>query len=363
MNFKIRNVFPVLSVFCLAFYTQCVFSQKPAATIENVVIHHAKEDDEDLSSDFPIIHTGNAAADIKINTLLQTRFFGKPLDARMKLTISQNFNPTGDQVFGYDTQISDRVVGIVIKQHRLNNAMSLNGYDQTFPFLFDPRSGQQFSPLVLFSTEGVLRFLGKAFPGLRQSYNETMDRYVEGFSKLKIPAQREQCECDCEGMLQDVFRKSLVTFRFSSEGVTLTMDGCNWQNPGPHDVYSFTIPIDDVRPWLSDYGRYMIDGGTVVNLPAQHILFQATVGSNIYATMVLRTDGNQLTGYEIYNRVGSIINLRGTVNGTQYTFDELSPEGVSIATFKATRNGAAMNGTWIKGDKSRTLPFSAMQYE
>lgn len=354
----------MVAIFCLTICSQTTFAQKAAATIENFSIHHAKEDDEDLSSDFPVIHTGNATADGKINNFLQTRFLGHTLDEKTKLALQQNFSPTGDQVYAYDTQINDRFIGVTIKKYHVNNSMSLNGYEQTFPFLFDPRAGQQFSQFALFSEEGVLQFLGRAFKGFRDSYNATMDRYIDGFSKLKLAAQKEQCDCDCEGMLQDVFRNNLVTFKFSKEEINLTMDGCSWQNPGPHDVYSFTVSMSDVRPWLSDYGKYMIDGGPPASLPTQsRMLFQATLGGNINATIILQLKaGNQLTGYEIYNRIGAIINLRGTVNGTNYTFDELSPEGVPIATFKASGNGATMTGTWIKGDKSRSLPFTASQY-
>lgn len=346
------------------FCTQIAFAQKSSATIENFTIHHAKEDDEDLSSDFPVIHTGNAAADSKINNLLQTRFFGHPLDEKTKRIVQQNFTATGDHVYAYDTQIGERFIGITIMQHHVNNAMSLNGYEQTFPYLFDPRTGQQFSQVALFSDEGVVQFLGKAFHGFREAYNETMDRYMDGFSKLKTAAQKQQCDCDCENMLQDVFRNNLVTFKVSNEDVSISMDACSWQNPGPHDVYSFSIPMNDVRPWLSDYGKYIVGGGPPASLPTEpRMLFQATLGGNINATIILQPKaGNLLTGYEIYNRVGAVINLRGTVNGVQYTFDELSPDGLPIATFKASRNGAAMTGTWTKGDKSRSLPLTAIQY-
>jgi len=342
---------------------QLAFAQK-LASVENFSIHHAKEDEEDLSSDFPIVHTGDALADEKINKFLQTRFFGHPLDEKTAVNVRRNFRATGDQVYAYGTQISDRFIGVTIKKYHVNNSMSLNGYDETFPFLFDLRTGEQFSLSAFFSDEGVLRFLAKAFRGFRESYHETMDRYIDGFSKLKPAAQKQQCGCDCEGMLQNVFRNNLVAFQFSKEAISLSMDACNWQNPGPHDVYSCSIPFNDARPWLSDFGKYMIDHGTPVALPTQsRMVLQATIGSNIYATMVLlaKPDG-QVNGYEIYNRIGDIINLRGTINGTQYTFDELSPEGLPIATFKAARNGTAMTGTWIKGDKSRSLPFAANQY-
>jgi len=372
MKFRMKNIFLVRMhsanllrtcfVLSLVGCTQLAVAQKPAP-VENFSVHHAKEDDEDLSSDFPIVHTGNGLADTKINNLLQTRFFGHPLDEKTSLRIRQDFRATGDQVYAYDTQINERFIGITIKKYHVNNSMSLNGYAETFPFLFDPRTGEQFSSSALFSEEGVLRFLGKAFHGFRESYNKTMDRYIDGFSKLKLAAQKEQCDCDCEGMLQDVFRNNRVTYQFSREGVSLSMDACNWQNPGPHDIYSFSIPMNDVRPWLSDYGRYMLDGGPPSPPAPSYMLFQAMVGSNIYATMVLQVNpGNQITGYEIYNRIGDIINLRGTVNGTHYTFDELSPEGLPIATFNASRNGATLTGTWIKGDKSRSLPFAANQY-
>jgi len=373
MNFRIKNSFVVRvhsanllqTCFLLSVVvcTQPAFAQK-SASVENLSVHHAKEDDEDLNSDFPIVHTGNDVADEKINSLLQTRFFGHLLDEKTTLDVRRNFRATGDQVYAYDTQISERFIGITIKKYHVNNSMSLNGYDETFPFLFDPRTGDQFSPSAFFSDEGVLRFLGKAFHGFRESYNKTMDRYIDGFSKLKPAAQKEQCNCDCEGMLQDVFRNNRVTFQFSKEGVSLSMDACNWQNPGPHDVYSCSIPINEVRPWLSDFGKYMIDNGAFAALPRQpRLLLQATLGGNIHATMVLQVKpDNQVSGYEIYNRIGDIINLRGTVNGTHYTFDELSPEGLPIATFSASRHDTTMTGTWIKGDKSRSLPFAANQY-
>lgn len=351
----------LLIVTCVQFAA----AQKPAITIENFNIHQAKAnaDGEDLDSKFPIVHTGNNASDAKINNLLQTRFFGRLLDEKAKASVRQDFTPIGDQVFDYTTQINERFVGIVIKQYHTINTMSLNGYNENFPFIFDPRSGQQVSPLTFFSEDGVLLFLGKAFHGFRESYNQTMDRYLEGFSKLKAKAQAETCDCECEPVLLDAFRNNLVTFNFSKESLELDMDACSWQNPGPHDVYSFSIAMSDVRPLLSDYGKYMIDGGPEVDLPTSpYTLFEGTVGDAINMTFVLHQTNGTLSGYEIYNRIGTLIKLSGTVKGAQYTFDELTPEGTSLATFKAILDGATMTGTWTKKDLSRSLSFSAVKY-
>jgi hypothetical protein len=104
-------------------------------------------------------------------------------------------------------------------------------------------------------------------------------------------------------------------------------------------------------------------GGTAVT--GQTKFFRGSIGSNLGLQMKLTRDGEQVTGNYFYQRVGTRIELKGTVDKTgNLTLDEYDPAGKQSGSFKGlwrTDNEDGLDsiaGNWSKPGGDKKTAFS-----
>jgi len=92
--------------------------------------------------------------------------------------------------------------------------------------------------------------------------------------------------------------------------------------------------------------------------------FKGSIGSTLGLQMKLVREGEKLTGSYFYQRVGTPINIRGTIdNGGNVVIDEFDSAGSQTGTFqgvwKEDENGLiAIAGNWTKPNSDKKTAFS-----
>lgn len=106
-----------------------------------------------------------------------------------------------------------------------------------------------------------------------------------------------------------------------------------------------------------------ISGGKI---PAGKI-FRGSIGDN-RLQMTLDRDGDQLSGTYFYQKVGTDISLKGSINAHgDFTLNEFDSAGKQTGEFKGKWNEpvelpfASLEGTWAKPNSKQTLSFYATQ--
>lgn len=106
-----------------------------------------------------------------------------------------------------------------------------------------------------------------------------------------------------------------------------------------------------------------ISGGEVPNGK----IFRGSIGGS-RLQMTLNRDGDKLSGTYFYQKVGSDISLKGSINGQgDFTLQEFDNSGKQMGEFKgkwtepAGLPSASLEGTWSKPNSKQTQPFYATQ--
>jgi uncharacterized protein DUF3298/peptidoglycan-N-acetylmuramic acid deacetylase PdaC-like protein len=96
--------------------------------------------------------------------------------------------------------------------------------------------------------------------------------------------------------------------------------------------------------------------------------FRGSIGNTLGLQMKLTREGDKLWGSYFYQKVGTKIDLRGTVDGNGYvTLEEFDPEGKQTGVFKGiwqTNNDdglVAIAGNWTKPNGDKKTAFSLHQ--
>lgn len=96
-------------------------------------------------------------------------------------------------------------------------------------------------------------------------------------------------------------------------------------------------------------------------------IFRGSVGDN-KLQMTLHREGDKLSGTYFYQKVGSDISLKGSINSQgDFTLQEFDNNGKQTGEFKGKWSEAAglpsatMEGTWAKPNSKQTLSFYATQ--
>lgn len=103
-------------------------------------------------------------------------------------------------------------------------------------------------------------------------------------------------------------------------------------------------------------------GGAIANGETKY--FKGSIGSTLGLQMKLLREGDKLTGSYFYQKVGTRIELRGTVDaGGSVALEEFDPSGKSTGSFKGTwktgENGLIeIEGNWAKPNGDKKTPFS-----
>jgi hypothetical protein len=331
-------------------------------------LHKSKPDsEEDIDSRFPIIKSNKPEVARNMNTMLQMETFGMLLTEKRKADLlkTQDENPFARTNLNYSvTKISARFLYVDILTYHLRNSMSLNGDYATKRYYFDAQTGQRIHFRDFFTDAGYAQLTKRGIEGFRGSFVNTMKRYQgDDFSLEKVQELNEECECDCLEHINKAFCSIDLLFDSPAGSIVFTMPDCDWMNPRQHDMYRAELTLTEAKAWLSDYGKYIVLGGTpVVNPSPYYKLWKGTLGGKIATTFYLWPDcsGTTIRGLEVYDSFGACILLGGSVKGQAFSFGELDGNGKAVATFDVMLQYGKLTGTWKKTDGSKTMTFEAM---
>jgi hypothetical protein len=342
-------------------------AQPKKITADPLWLHQANPDEDDIDSRFPIIQSSDPAVAQNINMVLQMAQFGYVFNDLRKADLlkAQGADPSSRTNLDYTfTPQTDRLITIDISTFYRNNTMSMNGYYTTKRYYFDTDTGQQIHYKQLFTEAGYHKLTVQGIDGLRASFIEVMKRYDSKFdgSQESINNLDAECECNCAAHINNAFCSDETTIDLSPNALTISTSDCDWMNPRSHDTYQVQIGKDKIMLLLSDYGKYVLFGGTpVVNPSPLYKLWRGTLGGKIKISFMLKAgcDQSKITGSEIYDKHGVCIPLAGRYGNQTLIVDELDDKGNKLATIEATLKDGKLTGMWKKADGSKTLVLEA----
>ncbi len=124
-------------------------------------------------------------------------------------------------------------------------------------------------------------------------------------------------------------------------------------------------PNEESAAGSGDVERLHPESGVVS--PVQTRFFKGSIGNALDLQMKLVRDGDKLTGAYFYQKVGTKIGLRGTVDqGGNMVLEEFDPAGKKTGVFKGLwqENGDGVieiAGNWIKPSSEKQIPFKLLQ--
>jgi hypothetical protein len=331
-------------------------------------LHKSKPDaEEDIDSRFLIIKSNKPEVERSINTMLQMETFGMLLTERRKVDLlkAQDENPFARTNLSYSiTKVSARFLYVDILTYRFRNSMSLNGDYVTKRYYFDAQTGQRVHFRDFFTDAGYAQLTKRGIESFRGSFVNIMKRYQgDDFSLEKVQELNEECGCNCLEHINKAFCSTDLLFDSPAGSIVFTMPDCDWMNPRQRETYRTELTLTEAKAWLSDYGKYIVLGGTpVVNPSPYHKLWKGTLDGKIATTFYFWPDcnGTTIRGLEVYDSFGASIPMGGSAKGQTLSFGELDGNGKAVATFDVTLQNGKLTGTWKKADGSKTMTFEAV---
>ena len=337
-------------------------------TADTLWIHKANPDDEDLNSFFPVIKCdAKPTLAESINKTLQMEELGFILNEKGKAQLKsqpKDVDQRINRVYAI-RYANDRLLTVDIGHFERTSAMTLAGNDIYHRYYFDAQTGTPVSIRSFFTDAGFAQLNNNIVPLLRQSFIQTMRRYQEDFSAEKEKDLDTDCGCQCTDNINHSFcaGAGIVDGFTSSKPLTYSINSCHWTNPGnPNDFYRAIVSIAEVKPFLSDYGKYIFLGGTpVTNNVGYNTIWKGKIGEKIPISFSFKatcTPG-EIKGLEVYDNYGVCIPINGKFDGRILTIHELAPDGKTVATIEATFQSGKFAGQWKKADGTKTLAFTA----
>jgi len=142
--------------------------------------------------------------------------------------------------------------------------------------------------------------------------------------------------------------------------VVIALVACNWRKSQTvNQPNEGSAPVNATAPTSNAPAA----GGTAASVPAK--FFKGSIGSNLGLQMKLIRDGEKVTGSYFYQKVGTRIELKGTIDKTgSLTLDEFDTGGKQSGLFKGvwrtgTEDGLdSIAGNWSKPGGDKKTAFS-----
>ncbi len=323
------------------------------------LLYKTKDDEEWFDSEFPLISTARRNVDELMNNALQAEVLGMVLnDKNFKVATAKGRDP--DWNFGYRVYTNvPRLLMVTITSRHVYSTMSIRSDDRNMGFYFDLKSGKQVWIKELFSEVGYSQLKSKLSAGFTEAIKkEALSLFADNKGNITEPEDKKSVD-ECVGSVSQMICNELFVMTPDQGNFIFSMGNCRMMNPGPRDEYRVTISAKDLKPMLSPYGKYLMFGETEVTSGTVYGMWKGTIGTYPFTFILEPTcSPNELMGTEFYDRQGISLHIDGKLDGGKIVFNEYD-KGKVVGTLTGVIEGNSINGTWTKGDKSKTLPFKA----
>jgi len=345
------------------------FAQTSVVNADTLWIHRmASTEDEDLDSYFPLLKCkAKPALAERINKTLQMEELGFVLNEQRKASLQkqpENVDERLNVIFTISYPNS-RLIIVDIGRFERTTRMALSGNYKYQRHYFDAVTGDPVYLKSFFTEDGFVRLNAKVTALLRKSFIETMKKYTPEFTASGEKAFDEECGCNCTKNIDHSFCNGSGSMDFlPGGGITYSINSCHWMDPGnPDDHYTASFTAEQIRPLLSEYGKYLTAGGTYVTSSSPfYRVWKGNIGGKIPVTFILYASCSpgDITGLEVYDKFGTSIKMGGTFSNNRLKISELTADGNPVAIVEATLQEGKLIGSWTKADKSKTLAFEAV---
>jgi hypothetical protein len=305
---------------------------------------------KDLSNDtvsFPMIQTPQKPeAAKKMNAALKADW---GFDAYAKNPWIE-YRPVEEASFGYKVGINNgRALSMEIESQYSACGLHITRYD----YNFDSRTGAPVDLNKIFGADGQVK-LNKA---LAKTWKATLKAASMDPNESRAD-EYKTCLVDNEKITAASIERILLV----NEGIKFWINGCLEgtaydfevdRGHGPH-VYS----LGQLLPMLTPYGfSLFVDKQTG---PTQNLLRGTVDGKYpISLTLLPGKDANSITGMIVYDRVGTPIQVEGTMNGNQITFHEFEKPDEYLSNIEVSWDGAKLTGSFTNVKTKKQMSFEA----
>lgn len=320
---------------------------------------------------FPWIVGGPPGAAERINSYLHDAYF-QTLPAsdskETKVKVLQGMDTI--ESLGIKTMNGGRMVRVSLEEEGCG-AYCSSGISN---FDFDAESGRPVSALDLTLLDARARLQQKA----HKAHIKEIEKFVAGLKrdmrksgagKTRIQDQIELYE-SCIEQRADADRdySSLVV---AENSLVVSFSECASHSGRALDdlgSFSYSVKGEDMRPYLSPYGRRMLLGDAQAEAPPINKsgqLFKGTINGNLPVTLFLGASSRlgekpfELAHY-YYDKYRQQIALGIQREGETFTLTERDKDGKPTGTMVLKLSGARLTGEWRSG--TRRLPVELTAY-
>lgn len=313
----------------------------------------------------PFIESSNGVVASKINDLLFIELYR----ALAPVRYVKQFNENDEVELG---GLAGQAFSVVLNNGRVFSlAFSGEGcgaYCEDFAkhFAFDASTGNRLVASDLF-TASASRALTKKMLGYKQMlYNKqiasleaelkqlgTGKRKTDDLEVLegKIALNRD-CISNLEGQDARINPFTRYAYNFHRTGVEIIAERCsNHASRAYDDVgdVTLTIPYPELRPYLSDYGKYLFlnEARAATGTSLYGKILTGRIGEKSMITMLLHQyDDGSVHGVYFYNKYRKAIKLSGSESANELVLEEFPGEG-GTGKMLLKKRGEKLTGSWI----------------
>lgn len=323
----------------------------------------------------PFIESTKGIVASKINNLLFIELYGALAPVRYAKLFGEN---DAVELSG----LSNQSFTVVLNNGRVFSlAFSGEGCgayceDFTRYYAFDASTGNHLVPSDLFTASASIA-LTKKMLGYKQMLYTRQIALLEAELK-QISAAKAKAE-DIEvlegkialnkGCLSDLAEQDARTnpftrygYNFNRTGVEINSERCSNHALRAYDDVGnvvLTIPYSELRPYLSDYGKYLFlnEGKVASDNSIYGKILTGRIGEKSMITMLLhKYDNGSIHGVYFYNKYRQAIKLSGSESANELMLDESAAE-TTTAKMRLKRGTEKLTGSWI-GNKTLIMELT-----
>lgn len=317
----------------------------------------------------PFIESTNNVVASKINNLLFIELYGALAPVRYAKQFGKG---DGVELGG----LASQSFAVILNNGRVFSLAfsgeSCGAYCESFTnhFAFDASTGNQLVPSDLFIGSASIALTKKMVSHKVTLYNKQIALLEAELKQLNGgKAKAEDVEV-LEGKI--ALNKSCISdlaahdaranpftrydYNFNRTGVEIISERCsNHASRAYDDVGNviLTIPYSELRPYLSDYGKYIFlnEGRVASDTSIYGKILTGRIGEKSIITMLLHQyDNGSIHGVYFYNKYRKAIKLSGSESANELVLDESAGEAIT-AKIRLKKISEKLTGSWI-GNKT-----------
>lgn len=316
---------------------------------------------------FPLIHSkAQPKMAATINKVLQIEAFNHINVEKNPADYADN-DRYSDWSYSVDYS-NKRLLRVVTNHFFPQQSMHTPEHTETADFFFDTTTGDRIYPINFLTEEGIakLKVLQKEKINIlvKRRHDELEKKYTGEEYKDALPSE-ESTIAHAKSSI-DSYTIPIVNDGFNSADKSFTFyysweEGDNEKIPELNNGIQITLKGDELKLFISDAWLYYIMQ-TSIDVPTPdpitHV-WSGMIGGKIPVTLMVTRDGDTISGKEVYDRFGGVIELSGKWKGKSILLNELDDKGNKVAYFEVESSNGKLIGTWKKADGSKAMDFKA----